>query len=159
MIWVLLVASVAFAVFFTQYAWRHRKSNPCGSFIGAFFGWMVVITVVAAACSLTTAYLGYGIIDDKIAIIEEENGKIELQVEEAVKQYQNYESGIFTDASQDVDSDVLVLVERYPEIKSNVMVLKQIELYQQNNREIRELRLKKLDKYIYELWLFFDLKV
>jgi hypothetical protein len=51
-----------------------------------------------------------------------------------------------------------VLVERYPELKSNELVKQQLDLYIENNQEIKELKLEKLNKYKYELWLFFDFK-
>ena len=55
--------------------------------------------------------------------------------------------------------DVVVLVERYPELKSNELVKQQLDLYIENNEEIKDLKLEQLKKYKYELWLFFDLKV
>ena len=103
--------------------------------------------------------MSFGIIDNKIEILQQENAVIEQRVEATVKQYQDYETGIFTDSTQDVGSDVVVLVERYPELKSNELVKQQLDLYIKNNQEIKELKLDKLNKYKYELWLFFDFKV
>ena len=159
MIWVILIPLLALSIFLTIVAVRNRHDEPVGVIIGSAFAWIGTVTTILCLCILITEYLGFGVIDNKIDILQQENAIIEQSVEETVKQYQNYESGIFTDATQDVNSDIMVLVERYPELKSDTLVKQQIELYINNNKEIKELKLSKVNKYKYELWLFFDLKV
>lgn len=158
MIWAILIPLLALSIFLTVKAVR-SYDEPVGFIIGSVFSWIGTAVAIICLCILITEYLGFGVIDQKISILEEENSKIENQIEETVKQFQDYESGIFTDSTQDVDSDVLVLVERYPEIKSDTLVQQQIDLYTKNNKEIKEFKLSKINKYKYELWLFFDLRV
>ncbi len=159
MIWAILIPILALAIFLTVGAIRKSYDEPAGFIVGSIFSWLGVVIAIICVCILTTEYLGFNVIDEKIEILQQENAIIEQRVEETVKQYQDYETGILTDATQDVQSDIMVLVERYPELKSDTLVQQQIDLYINNNKEIKKLKLDKTNKYKYELWLFFDLKV
>lgn len=159
MIWAILVPLLALSIFLTVVTIRKAYDEPAGLIVGSIFSWIGTAVVIVCLCVLVTEYMSFGIIDNKIEILQQENAVIEQRVEETVKQYQDYETGIFTDSTQNVGSDVVVLVERYPELKSNELVKQQIDLYIKNNQDIKELKLDKLNKYKYELWLFFDFKV
>lgn len=159
MIWAILVPLLALSIFLTVVTIRKSYEEPAGLIVGSIFSWIGTAVVIICLCILVTEYMSFGIIDNKIEILQQENAVIEQRVEGTVKQYQDYEIGIFTDSTQDVGSDVVVLVERYPELKSNELVKQQLDLYIENNQEIKDLKLEQLKKYKYELWLFFDLKV
>ena len=159
MIWAILVPLLALSIFLTVVTIRKSYEEPAGLIVGSIFSWIGTAVAIVCLCVLVTEYMSFGIIDNKIEILQQENAVIEQRVEETVKQYQDYETGIFTDSTQDVGSDVVVLVERYPELKSNELVKQQLDLYIENNEEIKDLKLEQLKKYKYELWLFFDLKV
>ena len=159
MIWAILVPLLALSIFLTVVTIRKSYEEPEGLIVGSIFSWIGTAVAIICLCVLVTEYMSFGIIDNKIEILQQENAVIEQRVEETVKQYQDYETGIFTDSTQDVGSDVVILVERYPELKSNELVKQQLDLYIENNEEIKDLKLEQLKKYKYELWLFFDLKV
>lgn len=92
------------------------------------------------------------VIDDKIALYEEENTKIEQDIGALVESYKNYESSTFENFKLDNPS---MLFSMYPELKSNTLASKQIDLYVSNNAQIKELKEAKLDYRVYEWWLFF----
>lgn len=92
------------------------------------------------------------VIDDKIAMYQEENAKIEAQISEAVKQYQQYEHDIFTEVTPD---SAMTLVALYPELKADALVQKQIEVYIANNEKIKELKENKINGSVYRWWLYF----
>ena len=48
-----------------------------------------------------------------------------------------------------------MLFSMYPELKSNELATKQINLYISNNAEIKKLKEAKLDYEVYKWWLFF----
>lgn len=91
-------------------------------------------------------------IDQKIALYEEENAKIEQQIAATVKQYQEYESGIFTDVAPESS---ITLVALYPELKSDTLVQSQIEVYVENNNTIKELKSTAINASVYRWWLYF----
>lgn len=93
--------------------------------------------------------LQYKIIDEKIAIYQEENEKIENQIDALVKNYMDYESATYAEFK---DKDAITLVTLYPELKSDKLVEKQLEIYNSNNKKIKKLKTEKLD-YSISLWL------
>lgn len=93
-------------------------------------------------------------IDDNIALHESQNEQIQNEISNIVEAYQSHESDVFiTEASP------IVLVETYPELKSNELVLKQIDLYVENNKTIMKLKEEKNNLKIIGWWLFFNIGV
>lgn len=92
------------------------------------------------------------VIDEKIEIYQEENIKIEIQISECIKQYQQYETNIFEDVASE---NAITLVSLYPELKSDKLISKQIDIYVKNNDMIKEFKVQKMNKNIYKWWLYF----
>lgn len=113
-----------------------------------------VITIITLSVIIPVAaiYSESMIIDDKISLYEEENAKIEQDIGALVENYKDYESSTFENFKLDNPS---MLFSMYPELKSNILVSKQIDLYVSNNIKIKELKEEKLDYRVYEWWLFF----
>ena len=106
-----------------------------------------IVTIVLLVCVLNRVN-----IDKKIAIYEEENTKIEQQIADTVKQYQEYETGIFTEVAPESS---ITLVALYPELKSDTLVQSQIEVYVENNKTIKELKSTAINAPVYRWWLYF----
>lgn len=98
-----------------------------------FFIWICVLI-----CKLGTAY----IIDQKIQMYQEENTAIEQSIDETVKNYMTYEATTYAEFK---DEDAINLVSLFPELKSDTLVQKQIEVYVANNAKIKELKEKKIN--------------
>lgn len=113
---------------------------------------LVSLTLIATMLFVAPVYSESIVIDDKIALYEEENVKIEQSVSLFVEDYKNYESSTFEDLKMD---DLTVVFSMYPELKSNELVVEQIKLHVSNNAKIKELKELKLDYRVYEWWLFF----
>lgn len=92
------------------------------------------------------------VIDDKIAMYQTENEKIETQIAEVVQQYQEYEQGTFEKVAPD---KAVTLVSLYPELKSDDLVSKQIAIYVDNNNKIKELKEDKITASVDRWWLYF----
>lgn len=106
-----------------------------------------IVTIVLLVCVLNRVN-----IEKKIAIYEEENTKIEQQIADTVKQYQEYETGIFTEVAPESS---ITLVALYPELKSDTLVQSQIEVYVENNKTIKELKSSAINASVYRWWLYF----
>ena len=124
-------------------------------FTGPFF------TIVGALCFLVALLVTIGlcvnvsnqrVIDAKIAMYQEENVKIETQIAETVKQYQQYETDIFTSVAPD---SAITLVALYPELKADTLVQSQIEVYIANNEKIKSLKEEKINGTVCRWWLYF----
>lgn len=110
----------------------------------------IISTIVAIV--LLIRVLNRVNIDKKIALYEEENTKIEQQIADTVKQYQEYETGIFTEVSPE---DSIALVALYPELKSDTLVQSQINVYVENNKAIKELKSSAINASVYRWLLYF----
>ena len=109
----------------------------------------VVILVIAMVIGLILCgfYTASGsIVDKKIAMYEEENVKIENSIDIIVKEYQEYETEMY---------DTMTAAMLFPELSSNTLVQKQIEIYVNNNQQIKVLKAEKLNHNLYGWWLFF----
>lgn len=106
-----------------------------------------IVAIVLLICVLNRVN-----IEKKIALYEEENTKIEQQIADTVKQYQEYETGIFTEVSPE---DSITLVALYPELKSDTLVQSQINVYVENNKTIKELKSSAINASVYRWWLYF----
>lgn len=133
----------------------YDKLNYGKDEIGTIFqivGTVTTIISTMVAIVLLVCVLNRFNIEKKIALYEEENVKIEQQIADTVKQYQEYETGIFTEVSP---KDSITLVALYPELKSDILVQSQINVYVENNKTIKELKSLAINASGYRWWLYF----
>lgn len=110
-------------------------------------GLMILIIAMVVGLVLCGFYTASGsIVDKKISMYEEENIKIENSIDIIVKEYQEYEAEMY---------DTMTAAMLFPELASNTLVQKQIEIYVNNNQQIKILRAEKLNHNLYGWWLFF----
>lgn len=91
-------------------------------------------------------------IDEKISMYQEENTKIEKQLDTLISNYMNYESNTYEKFKSESS---ITLVSMYPELKSDKLVEEQISVYEENNKKIRELKEDKINLKVKKWWLYF----
>lgn len=148
---ILVILGIAIALVVTGAILWVEIDDELGSFV-TFFGGLITIAAIVTTIILGVSVSNLRVIDDKIAMYEAENTKIEEQIDAAVKQYQDYESGVFAETSSESS---ITLVSLYPELKSDELVKKQIEVYMNNNEQIKELKTKEINGRVYRWWLYF----
>lgn len=116
--------------------------------IGIIVGFGALVGLIVVGVNVKSL----SVIDDRIAMYEEENARIEQQVADVVEQYQKYETDIFMEVAPD---SAVTMVSLYPELKSDSLVQAQIEVYTENNKTIRDLRDKQIKGNVYRWWLYF----
>ena len=116
--------------------------------IGMVVGFFALVGLIVAGVNVKSL----SVIDDRIAMYEEENARIEQQVADVVEQYQKYETDIFREVAPE---SAVTMVSLYPELKSDSLVQAQIEVYTENNKTIRDLRDKQIKGNVYHWWLYF----
>ena len=127
-----------------DHEWIYYTLNVAG-------GTLTVISLIATL-GLGVSLSGVMVVDDKIAVYQEENAIIETEISTIVKNYKDYEQGVFDDLKIE---NPTVLVSLYPELKSDTLVGKQIEIYATNNQKIKELKEQRLDYKPIAWWLYF----
>ena len=119
--------------------------------IAGFFG-MCFCVLFIIAILLGIIVSGGRTIDEKIAMYQEENNKIEKQLDTLVSNYMNYESNTYEKFKSESS---VTLVSMYPELKSDKLVEEQISVYEENNKKIRELKEDKINLKVEKWWLYF----
>lgn len=122
---------------------------------GIFLGAIPLAICIAVVISLAVQVSNLSVIDEKIVMYEQENTKIEQQIETAVTAYQQHEKDVFTTVKP---NSYIQLVSIYPELKSDTLVKEQIKTYQNNNKKIKELKEKMINGNVKRWWLYFGHK-
>lgn len=112
----------------------------------------VIITCLIFIIIFAFLLAGQRIIDKKIKLYQIQNKEIEQKVEITVKNYMNYEKDTYKEFKTD---NYIQLVNLYPELKSDKLVQKQLDLYMKNNDKIIELKQERLNKTLYKWWIYF----
>lgn len=113
------------------------------------FGTFVCLIVGIGLCIHVS---GGSVIDKKIAMYQKENTKIENQMDVLVSQYMKFETDIYGELKNESS---ITLVSLYPDLKSDELVKKQIDVYESNNKEIRKMKEKKINLKVLKWWLYF----
>ncbi len=115
--------------------------TPVGSFLSFIFSVFLVICIIVEICMMDDIAEGK-VIDEKIAVYEQENEKIETAINVLVKEYMTQEEKIMIKTAN--KESLITLVQLYPDLKSNDLVKKQMDIYVNNNKKIKKLKTKKL---------------
>ena len=150
MITALTIVSFLFALFLIK--------NPNKPKLDFFYDALSVVSVLSFVFCLCTVLVSIFVlgtahtIDEKIAMYEKENETLEQSVADSVRAYMEYEKETYGNLS---NKDAMNLVTVYPELKADELVNKQISIYMDNNRKIKELREKKINLSQYRWNLYF----
>ena len=121
------------------------------TFMGSAGVLLFIASLVVAIC-LGIGVKNHSVIDDRIAMYEEENAKIEEQISVVVKEYMEFEADVFADVSPD---SAITLISLYPELKSDTLVASLIDVYLDNNDTIKFLKEKQIKGSVLKWWLYF----
>lgn len=130
--------------------WKYDY-EPVYYFFNITGGAIAIISIIAMVICLII-YSNRKIIDDKIDIYRVENEAIEQKIDDIVLNYKDYEQETFDKIT---NKDPITLITLYPELKSDELITKQMEIYISNNQQIKDLQVKKLSYRIYAWWIFF----
>jgi hypothetical protein len=90
--------------------------------------------------------------DEKIALYQSENNRIEREISMIVENYKDYEKDTFAEFKR---KDATTLVTMFPELKSDKLVCKQIDIYNKNKQKIVALKEDKISIKPLKWWLYF----
>lgn len=119
-------------------------------FVGFFLACFCVLLVIGIFLGISVS--NGKTIDEKIAMYQEENTKIEKQIDTLVSNYMDYESDTYEKFKSESS---ITLVSMYPELKSDKLVEEQISVYEGNNKKIREFKEDKINLKVKKWWLYF----
>ena len=116
--------------------------------LGGLIGFIALIGIF-----VNIGFLVYGrTLDDKIAMYEQENAAIEQSVDVLVKDYYKHESDTYSSLKPE---NAVLFASAYPELQSNELATKQLEIYVENNNKIKELKEDQINLSRNKFWLYF----
>jgi len=90
-------------------------------------------------------------IQARIEMYEEQNAMIEQQISDALDVYISHENDVFDKVKPE---SAITLVSLYPELKSDALILKQCDVYIENNNKICKLKEEKITLGRYKFWVY-----
>lgn len=128
--------------------WLYQTLNAVGTIL-LFVSIFVCIMFAGKIVKYTKVYI------KQLAIYEEENANIEKVIDDTIASYKDYEGTTYKDFKLDDSADITVKVNTYPELKSNELVVKQLEIYQKNNETIKQLKADIAEVSLFKWLLYF----
>ena len=110
-----------------------------------------VIPLIIQVFLITSVICGLSL-DSRIELYQAQNSEIESKIQATVASYLAHEKQTYKDLKPD---NAITIALAYPELHSNELVKKQIEVYEDNNKKILGLKEEKLNQSIYKWWLYF----
>ena len=154
----LLIAIVAIVIFSKKEVKFERETSDTGN--GVFItgilatGIIILICTILGLCSIQNI-VESNYIPQEINMYQQENNKIESNINVVVSNYLQHENKVF-DKSKVKESSVM-LVQTYPELKSNTIVEEQIKVYYSNNNKIKKLKDEYIKSNVSRWFLYFNL--
>ena len=132
--------------------WERSVQTVVAMVLTFAFGALFVTHIFCACLDWIPKIAESKVIEHKIEMYEEENAEIENDIEKIVAQYYEHEKTTF-DMSE--INSATTLVQMYPELKSDDLVIKQMDIYKANNDAIKQLKISKIDCQKAKWWLYF----
>lgn len=151
----MIIVILAILLIWCVISWLVDINGGYDGLLGVFLGTIPLVICIIVAIFLTAQVSNLSVIDQKVEMYEQENTKIEQQIETAVTAYQQHEKDVFTSVKP---NSYIQLVSLYPELKSDTLVKTQIKTYQSNNKKIKELKEQAIDGNVKRWWLYFGRK-
>lgn len=152
MVWLLFGIFVVVAILMFMIASVSYDFDEAGAIIETVCIICAVVTLLIALLGITPEYKKLDYIDTKIEYLTEQNSQIDGEIKLIVSSYQDHELEFYKEF-ENVSSTTLITL--YPELKSNELVNKQLDIYFTNQQEIKELELKKIESGVIRWWMNF----
>ena len=125
--------------------------NDIGEVFSVFGGMISFVALIGIIINIGILINGRTL-DDKIAMYEQENAEIEQSVNVFVKDYYRHESDTYSSLTPE---NAVLFASAYPELQSNELATKQLEIYVENNNKIKELKEDQINLSRNRFWLYF----
>lgn len=135
-------------VYLYNNSYKYKNIGILTSTIASVFATILFIAIFICVINL----IDRSIINQKIELYQTENTEIEQQIATSIDNYQQYEQSTYEKCKPD---DAIMIVNAYPELKSDKLIQQQINIYIYNNSVIKKLKSTALYYPIYAWCLYF----
>ena len=153
---ILVILGIVLAIAVVGFILYSRTDEEALFSMGVFGAILTTIAFIAFLVFLIEVSMGSHI-PEKIKMYEEENQRIEQSVSEVIDTYITSQVGIQKELFEKVnDSESPVaIIAAFPDINASEAVKAQVELYQENNKKIKDLKEGLIDLKVKRWWLYF----
>lgn len=146
MLTLILLLSIGFSIFF------YSKQEDLDRDLFILVAVPILVIPLFIQILLIASLISGLNLDSRIELYQSQNAEIESKIQATVASYLAHEKQTFKDLKPD---NAIAVVSAYPELHSNELVKKQIEVYEDNNKNILGLKEEKLNQSVYKWWLYF----
>ena len=122
---------------------------------------VTVIPALFFTCITTVVLIGVGVsynnvkstATSKLEVLNEQNEIVLSQIEPLVQQALNYESNTYKEFKL-TPENIVAFGNMYPQLQANALIQSQINIIVENQKEIKDLKLRIASLNAYHLWLF-----
>ena len=114
-------------------------------------GILLLLTIIPITIGLVLI-TGESRIDAQIEVCEQENQKFESAINIVVKDYLDHEQITYSEMTNDIATTWVSIL---PELQSNEVIIKQMNIIQENNAAIRNLKNDKINLGIWRFLIYF----
>ena len=113
-------------------------------FIGTIIALLIVVSNYNSIKSTANA---------QMEVLNSQNEIVLAQIEPLVQQAMDYESNTYKEFKM-TPENVIAFSNMYPQLQANTFIQSQIDIIVENQKEIKDLKLKIASLNAYRLWLF-----
>lgn len=146
MLTLILLPSIGFSIFF------YSKQEDLDRDLFILVAVPILVIPLFIQILLIASLISGLNLDSRIELYQSQNAEIESKIQATVASYLAHEKQAYRDLKPD---NAIAVVSAYPELHSNELVKKQIEVYEDNNKKILGLKEEKLNQSVYKWWLYF----
>lgn len=146
MLTLILLLSIGFSIFF------YSKQEDLDRDLFILVAVPILVIPLFIQILLIASLISGLNLDSRIELYQSQNAEIESKIQATVASYLAHEKQAYRDLKPD---NAIAVVSAYPELHSNELVKKQIEVYEDNNKKILGLKEEKLNQSVYKWWLYF----
>ena len=127
---------------------RDIRETMCA--IGIVFSTLVLIAILIVGIKYNSIK---STANAQLEVLNEQNEIVLAQIEPLVQQALNYESSTYKEFKL-TSENIVAFGNMYPQLQANSFIQSQINIIVENQKEIKDLKLKIASLYVYHLWLF-----
>lgn len=127
---------------------RDTREVMCG--IGIVFSTVVLIAILIVGIKYNSIK---STANAQLEVLNEQNEIVLAQIEPLVQQAMSYESNTYKEFKL-TPENIIAFGSMYPQLQANSFIQSQINIIVENQKEIKDLKLKIASLNAYRLWLF-----
>lgn len=153
MLYILLFIFICFIIGAIISEYNSRYSSETAGVVGGVSVLLLIITILITI----VAGARYNVIKStataQLEVLNEQNELVLTQIEPLVQQALNYESNTYKELKL-TPENIVAFGNMYPQLQANVFIQSQINIIVENQKEIKDLKLRIASLNAYHLWLF-----